>query len=204
MAPLCFWATASTIMPDRARETTGSAQSGQRVAVARVLLLGPEAAFRSGSARHCGCLMRPPTRGSGHGDSPSGLASTTRYPSGSRSQNSRCAGPPGPSGGLRCGGRTISASSACARPTAASKSSISNHSATPFAVGARRGVADFAAVMLDIEGMQLEHERPVAKQPFVLIATVPALTAEKLLVEATASPDIRHRDQRLGTHHREV
>jgi TetR/AcrR family transcriptional regulator len=30
-----------------------------------------------------------PTRGSGHGDSPSGLASTTRYPSGSRSHSSR-------------------------------------------------------------------------------------------------------------------
>jgi hypothetical protein len=44
--------------------------------------------------------------------SPSGLATTTVYPSGSRIQISRCPGPlPWPSGGLRYGGRTNGAPS---------------------------------------------------------------------------------------------
>jgi hypothetical protein len=72
------------------------------------------------------------------------------------------------------------------------------------AVGARRGIANLAVMVLDIEGMQLEHKRAVANQSLVLVATVPALAPEKLLVEAAAPHDIRHRDQRLGTHGREV
>jgi hypothetical protein len=72
------------------------------------------------------------------------------------------------------------------------------------AIGLGREIADLAMVMLDVEGVQLEHEHAVAKQPLVLLATVPALAVQKLLVEATGPRDVSHRDQGLGTHRREV
>jgi hypothetical protein len=71
-------------------------------------------------------------------------------------------------------------------------------------VGLGRRITDLAVMMLDVKRVQLEHEPAIAKQPFVLLPTMPALAAEKHLVEATTPRDISHRDQRLGTHGREV
>jgi hypothetical protein len=59
-------------------------------------------------------------------------------------------------------------------------------------------------VVLYIEAMKLEYERSIAEQPFVFVPTVSALTTEKLLVEAAAPLDVRHRDQGLRPHHGEV
>jgi hypothetical protein len=66
-------------------------------------------------------------------------------------------------------------------------------------VWTRHGVADSAVMVLDVEGVQLQHERAVAEQALVLLAAVTALAAEELLVEATAPRDVGDRDQRLRT-----
>jgi hypothetical protein len=58
------------------------------------------------------------------------------------------------------------------------------------AVRSRRGVANPAVVVLDVEPVQLQHERPVMEKALVLLAGVPALTPEQLLVEPTASGDV--------------
>src|SRR5438477_7741320 len=53
-------------------------------------------------------------------------------------------------------------------------------------VRARGGVADAAVMVFDVECMELQHQGPAAQQTLVLLAAVSALTAEELLVEATA------------------
>ena len=100
---------------------------------------------------------------------PSGLASTTVYPSGSRSQISQWFGPPPPSGGLRCFGKTTSAFNSAARAMAASKSSISNHNKTPLPYGLSLRIADRPVMVLDVEadatGVRVSRSTPVAHIP---------------------------------------
>ena len=59
-----------------------------------------------------------------------------------------------------------------------------------------------AVMVLDIEAVQLQHERSVAEQAFVLVAAVPALAPEQLLIPAAARRNVGDRDQRLRVHRR--
>jgi hypothetical protein len=67
-------------------------------------------------------------------------------------------------------------------------------------VWAQLGIADSPMVVLDGKVVQLQHERSVPNQTLVLLSTVAALTAEQVLVPATAPWYIGDRDQRLWTH----
>lgn len=64
----------------------------------------------------------------------------------------------------------------------------------------RRGITDLPVVVLDVKRMELENELPVVQEALILAAPMPALTPEKLLVEATAQLDVADGDQRLRTH----
>jgi hypothetical protein len=62
------------------------------------------------------------------------------------------------------------------------------------------GIADGAVVVLDVPVVELEDERAVRDETFVLGSTVSALAIEEHLVPAAARFDIAHRDEWLWSH----
>ena len=123
--------------------------------------------------------------------SPSGLATATTYPSGSRTQISRWPGPlPSPSGGLRWGSFTTSAPSRPARSTTPSKSVTSpNQTSTPLPRAQVR-VADRAVVVVGALVVELQHQLAVGEEPLVRRSAVVAGEAEQLLVPAAGRLDV--------------
>src|SRR6266508_4359945 len=129
--------------------------------------------------------------------SPSGLATTTVYPSGSRSQISRWPGPlPWPLGAVRWAyhGRV----QLC---DAGDDAVEVGHVTEPqqYAVPDRAVRVSHGTVMvLGPDVVQLQDEVPVGEQPLVLGAAVVAAQAEQLLVPTAGGFHVAYRDHGLG------
>ncbi len=68
------------------------------------------------------------------------------------------------------------------------------------AVGPVRAIADGAMMVLDFKAVQLQDERTVFHQLFIVLAAVSAAASQQTLIPATARFDVRNAYERLGAH----
>jgi len=64
----------------------------------------------------------------------------------------------------------------------------------------KTGIPDGAVMVLHIPSVQLQDQPSSRDQPFILTATVRALTTQQTLIPATARLNITHADQGLRMH----
>jgi hypothetical protein len=68
------------------------------------------------------------------------------------------------------------------------------------AVGPFIGITDTAMMMLRVECVQLQDQRPVRDETLIFPPTMSTRAAEKAPIPAAACLDVVHGDQWLGTH----